>query len=118
MLASKLVCCRIHVNVIKFGVYLASRVTIVTVVFVLTNCRIMYQASRDYKYAPQPISCCKGQHSGVQSDNQNLRVNCDTAMYTTSKKLCIMKMKSHIALTTRPTSFLSHDSWKTKNKLQ
>ena len=36
---------------------------------------------------PAPISCCKMQKSDVQSDHQNLRVNYDTAVYTSKERL-------------------------------
>ena len=46
---------------------------------------MIYQASPDY--TPAPISCCKVQKSDVQSDHQNLRVNYDTAVYTSKERL-------------------------------
>ena len=89
---------RIHVNLNKSGVDLASRVTIFnTVVFVLTN---QYDISGDTGlYAPHLFLAVKYKKSYVQSDHQNLRVNYDIAGYT-SKELLQNKMKSHIALTT------------------
>ena len=78
---------QIRSNLNKSSVDLASRVTIFnTVVFVLTNQNDISGVTR--LYAPHlflAVKCKK--KSDVQSDHQNLRVNYDTAVYTSKERL-------------------------------
>ena len=52
-----------------------------TVVFVLTNQNDISDVTAVHIY------CCKVHKSDVQSDHQNLRVNYDTAVYTSKERL-------------------------------